>query len=144
MQPSRNGKASRFRTELITFPDSDDWWEIRAMPNLPLFREFSDIALQTQEMLKPDFNNPELTATLAKRNDALLVRATTAWSYGEVTEEVLHTEVPVSDYYRVGERLAALYLPLVLARIEASLSSSSFPSSPEGAAPSPTSSSKPT
>lgn len=141
-QPSPS-PAPRFKSERLSF-DTGDWWDIRSVLSVGLDREFSDIALKTQLLLKPDVGNPEMVADLAQRMDALVLKCTTGWSYGEINEATLHNEVPAPHYQIAGDRMVKLYAPLLLKNIEMLLSASSLPSSQEADGRSPTSSATPT
>ncbi len=139
MTTSNGRPHPRFKTELLEF-DTGDFWEIRCSLSVALDREFTEVALRSQETLKEGFADTGLVAELARRMDALVLKCTTDWSYGELTAEVLHNEVPAEHYQTVGARMAELFTPLVLKRVEALLSASSSLSSPEASSPSPTSS----
>lgn len=139
-----HSSGPRFRSERLSFPDTGDWWDIRTVLTVGLDREFSDIALKTQLLLKPDAGNPEIVGNLAQRMDALVLKCTTGWSYGEVSEAILHNEVPAPHYQIAGDRMVKLYSPLLLKNIETLLSASSLPSSQEADGRSPTNSAMPT
>lgn len=136
---SPNGHA-RHRSERIDLADTGDWWEIRAFLTVALDRDFAQIAAESQRLTGPEVDAAFL-ANLAKMTDALVLRCTTSWSYGEVSEQVLHSEVPAHHYEQVTNRMLELYSPLVLRRIENLLSDSSSPSRAAESSPSPTSSS---
>ena len=111
-------KQPRFKTERITF-DSGDWWEFRSSLSVGLDREFASISMGTQSILD---SNSDALAHLAARMDIFVLNCTVSWSYGEVTESTLHSEIPAEHYQNVGDLMVARYSPLVLYRIETLLS----------------------
>jgi hypothetical protein len=131
-------------TERINF-DNGRYWEIRASLTVGLDREWSEICTGCMTLEGAEKANlADTIKAITSRLDPFILRVTTAWSYGPVTQETLLNQVPAPDYEKVTDRLVQLYSPLFLGRIERALNAFSSPSSPAASTPSPTSSPTPT
>lgn len=127
-------------TERINLADGR-WWAVRSSLTVGLDREWSEICAGCAmlETMEPATLAATIK-TLTSRLDPFILRVTTEWSYGPVTQETLVNEVDARDYETVTGKLVTLYSPLFLERIERVRSAFSLPSSPGGSTPSPTSS----
>ena len=105
-------------TERIEFPDGD-WWEIRKKLTHGTQRALTasqrDALIVKEQKIEVDWDKVNLDDV----NDILLLRSTTAWSFGEVTASAL-AEVPEEYCNQMLRRLTELYGLLPLAEASGS------------------------
>ena len=100
--------------ERIDFQDTGDWWEIRKFITVGIEREYRRIAIDSQSLDE----HPEKIGELSQAVDHMVLASTLSWSYGDLTIDILHSEVPAHHYGQVTERMMSLYLPLLLSNLE--------------------------
>lgn len=103
-------------TERITF--GENWWEVRKKLTVGMQRaseELSSQYISEKGIPQEQFQSIPLKVRL-QMNRVMVFGATTAWSYGPVTEAVFENEVPIEDYDVILRRLNELYGSIPLSR----------------------------
>jgi len=89
-----------------------NWWEIRKRMTMGVYRASEELSAP---YMKPEVTDPKAMLELVpipirlKMNRVQVFKATVAWSYGPVTEEIFDNEVEPKDYEIVLRRLNELY-----------------------------------
>ena len=104
-------------TERITL--GENWWEVRKRMTVGVQRASEELSAP---YISEQYTDPkEQYEAIPKKvrlqmNRVMVFKATTAWSYGPVTDAVFENEVPVDDYDIVLRRVNELYSSSPLVR----------------------------
>ena len=100
--------------ERIEWPDGN-WWEFKKKLLYGVQRAITEAQRGVLTIKGTEAEIDWTKVNLAEISALLVLKSTTAWSFGEVTEKILREEVPDDYFKEVLARISELYnlLPLV-------------------------------